>query len=121
VHELSIAQSIVEAIADRFGDAEVVGVRLEIGKLSGVVVESLRFCFDLAAEGTVVHGARLDIDEPGGRASCRACGHGFVTDDPIVLCPSCGSATTEVSAGRELRILSVEIRQHSSLTRRSSS
>ena len=85
-------------------------MRLEIGKLSGVMVDSVRFCFDLVAEGT--HGA----GRPAGgrrarrrRARCRDCAEEFDVDDPIVLCPACGSADVDVLSGRELRIKSVEV------------
>ena len=48
-------------------DAPVRRVRLEIGRLSGVVPDAVRFCFDLVAAGTTLEGAVLEIDEPGGR------------------------------------------------------
>jgi hydrogenase nickel incorporation protein HypA/HybF len=109
VHELSIAQSIVDAVVEKLGDARIESVRVEIGKLSGVVPDSVLFCFDLVAEGTPVEGARLEIVELGGQARCRQCGAEFATDDPIVLCPACESAWVDVVAGRDLRILSVRI------------
>ena len=109
MHELSITQSIVEAIVLRMGTTRISVVRLEIGKLSGVLVDSVRFCFDLVAEGTTVQGARLVIDEPAGGARCRDCAEEFHVEDPIVLCPACGGADAEVLSGRELRIKSVEV------------
>jgi hydrogenase nickel incorporation protein HypA/HybF len=109
MHELSLTQAVVDTVAERFGPTKVVAVRLEIGKLSGVVVDSIRFCFDLVAEGTTLAGARLQIVEPSGLGRCRSCSLAFDTDDPIVLCPSCGGANVEVLSGRELRILSVEL------------
>ncbi|MEU6643955.1 hydrogenase maturation nickel metallochaperone HypA [Saccharomonospora sp. NPDC046836] len=108
MHELAITQSIVDAVTERFDDTTVSSVRLEIGRLSGVVADAVRFCFDLVAEGTTVAGARLDIDEPMGRARCGDCGSEFELDYPILLC-RCGSASVEVLAGNELRILSVEV------------
>jgi hydrogenase nickel incorporation protein HypA/HybF len=109
MHELSLCQSVVESIMDRMGPARIAVVRLEIGKLSGVVVDSIRFCFDLVAEGTTLAGARLEIAEPSGDCRCRDCGEEFAVDDPIVLCPACGSANVAVLAGRDMRILSVEV------------
>jgi hydrogenase nickel incorporation protein HypA/HybF len=109
MHELSLTQSMVEAIVERMGDARVVRVRLEIGKLSGVVVDSIRFCFDLVADGTSVAGAALEIDEPTGSCRCRDCSEEFTVDDPIVLCPRCDSANVEVLSGRDMRIRSVEV------------
>jgi len=111
VHELSLTQSIIEAVVEKTGGAEVTVVRLRIGRLSGVVVDSIRFCFDVVAAGTPVAGARLDIEEPSGRGRCRDCATEFAADDPIVLCPGCGSADVTVLAGRELTIISVEVRR----------
>ncbi|HEX3789637.1 MAG TPA: hydrogenase maturation nickel metallochaperone HypA [Pseudonocardiaceae bacterium] len=110
MHELSIAQSIVDAVVERLGEAEVTCVRVEIGRLSGVVADSVLFCFDLVAEGTPVQGARLEISEPGGRGRCRDCGREFDVADPIVLCPGCDSADVDVLSGRDLRIKSVEVK-----------
>jgi hydrogenase nickel incorporation protein HypA/HybF len=109
MHELSITQSIVEDIADRLGDTRVTKVTLEIGKLSGVVVDSIRFCFDLVAEGTILDGAELVVHEPDGLGCCRQCDTKFETSDPIVLCPSCGDSDVDVLAGRDMRIKSVEV------------
>jgi hydrogenase nickel incorporation protein HypA/HybF len=108
MHEMSITQSVVDAIVAKLGDATVTSVRLEIGRLSGVVPDSVRFCFDVLCAGTSLAGARLEIAEPSGRARCRECGDEFTLDDFILLCP-CGSADAEVLAGRELRITSVEV------------
>ncbi|HVK21117.1 MAG TPA: hydrogenase maturation nickel metallochaperone HypA [Actinokineospora sp.] len=108
MHELAITQSVVEAITERLGDARVTAVRLEVGQLAGVVSDSLRFCFDVAAQGTTVEGARLEIDEPPGRGRCRDCGAERAFHDLILLC-DCGSADIEILAGRELRIRSVEV------------
>jgi hydrogenase nickel incorporation protein HypA/HybF len=83
-------------------------VHLEIGALSGVVTDSIRFCFDLATEGTGLEGATLEITEPPAQCRCRSCGTEFQPDPPIVLCP-CGSADVAVLGGEELKILSVRV------------
>ena len=108
MHELSIAASVLDAVTARIGDREVRGIQLEIGRLSGVCVDSLRFCFEVAAAGTALERAALDIVEPPGRARCGSCGEEFLIDDRILLC-ACGSCDVRVLAGEELRILSVEV------------
>lgn len=108
MHELSIAQSVVDAVSERLPGQTVRRIRLEIGPLSGVVADSVRFCFDLAADGTGLHGAALEIDEPPGRASCRRCHLEFDVDDLLALCP-CGSAELDVLAGGQLTIKEVEV------------
>ena len=108
MHELAIAESVVETVTQRLPDAKVTCVRLEVGALSGVVPDSIRFCFDLATEGTGLAGARLEITEPPARSRCRACGAEFQPDSPVVLCP-CGSPDVAVLSGEQLKIVSVQV------------
>ena len=108
MHELAITESVVQAVTDRLPDATVRCVYLEIGPLSGVVPESVRFCFDLVTEGTNLEGASLEISEPPGLCSCRVCGVNFEPVGPIALCP-CGSAEVTVLSGQELTITSVQV------------
>jgi hydrogenase nickel incorporation protein HypA/HybF len=108
MHELAITEGVVEAVTGRLPDARVTCVRLEIGALSGVVADSVRFCFDLVTEGTNLEGARLEITEPPGLCSCRVCGQQFAPDGPLLLCP-CGSIEISVLSGSELKITSVQV------------
>ena len=108
MHELGIAQSIVDAVLDAVEEPRITRLELQIGKLSGVVADALRFCFDLVTEGTALQGARLDIVEVPGRGDCRACGASFELHDPIVLC-ACGSADVEIGSGQQLRIAAVDV------------
>lgn len=108
MHELAITQAVVDAVTERLPDAKITCVRLDIGALSGVVAESVRFCFDLVTEGTNLQGARLEITQPAARCLCRGCDRQFEPDELIPLCP-CGSADVSVLAGQELRIQSVEV------------
>ena len=109
MHELSITQSVVKAVVERMGEAEVVRVRLEIGRLSGLVPDTVRFCFELVAAGTSCAGAALEIDEPMGSARCHSCGADFATAEVLPLC-ACGSADVAVLGGTQLRIKEVEVR-----------
>ncbi|WP_327194743.1 hydrogenase maturation nickel metallochaperone HypA [Pseudonocardia thermophila] len=106
---MAITQSIVGTIVGRLGAARVHRVRLEIGKLSGVVPDAVRFAFELVTPGTTLEGAALEIDEPFGDARCRSCGRAFVTDEVLPLC-ACGSADVAVSGGQQLRIRDVGYR-----------
>ncbi|MCW2651721.1 MAG: hydrogenase nickel incorporation protein HypA/HybF [Mycobacterium sp.] len=105
---MAITQSVVDAVCEHAAGRRVQSVRVQVGALCGVVPDSMQFCFELATEGTVADGAHLDLDVQPGSARCRSCGADFVLPDLILLCP-CGSADVEVLAGRELRILSMEV------------
>jgi hydrogenase nickel incorporation protein HypA/HybF len=106
VHELSITQSLVEAVTERTGASRVASVRVRVGRLSGVVPDAMQFCFEVVTAGTPLEGATLEFDQPEGRARCRACDEEFVLADQILLCP-CGSADVAVVGGRELAVASV--------------
>jgi hydrogenase nickel incorporation protein HypA/HybF len=108
VHELSITESVVAAVTDRLGDQRVEVITLEVGRLSGVVPDSIRFCFGLCTEGTSLQGATLDIVDIAGRARCRSCGADFDLADQIPLC-ACGSTDLEILSGEELRIKNVTV------------
>jgi hydrogenase nickel incorporation protein HypA/HybF len=108
MHELSIAESLIDCVCEGAGDARVLRVVVEIGKLSAVVPEAVRACFDLCARGTSVEGAALEIDEIEGCARCRACGAEVAVADLFGVCP-CGSHELAVVRGEELRLREVEL------------
>ena len=74
MHELAIAEEVVALVAARTEGARVTRVVLEIGRLCAVLPDAMRFCFDLATEGTAADGAELEILEIPGRGRCRGCG-----------------------------------------------
>jgi hydrogenase nickel incorporation protein HypA/HybF len=108
MHEVALMEGVVAAIAERVGADRVTRVQLEVGRLSGVVPDALRFCFDVCARGTPLESAALEIVEIAGVARCRECGARVGIEPPLPLCP-CGSADLEFVAGQEMRIKEVEL------------
>ena len=109
MHEMAITQSVVSTVAERCAGRDVEQVTLVVGRLSGVVADSVAFCFEVCTMGTVLEGATLEIVDVDGAARCRTCGAAFALPDLIALCP-CGSADVEITGGEELSIQSVEVR-----------
>lgn len=105
---MAITQSVVDAVCEHAAGRRVHSVKLEIGALCAVLPDSMQFCFELATEGTAAAGAQLELNVHPGIARCRTCADEFELHDLILLCP-CGSADVEVLAGRELKILSMEV------------
>src|SRR5690348_15257538 len=104
MHELGITMEIVEAISDRledYGCSRVKKVILEIGALASVLPDSIRFCFDLCAQGTPIEGAELEIVEVLGIGDCKKCRRVMETPDPFAMC-SCGSMEFDWKCGREI-------------------
>lgn len=108
MHELAITQSIVEACCERAGDARVSRVLVEVGCLSGVSPDALRFCYDLCVEGTPLDGSELAIVEIPAGARCRSCGQSERVDGYSTLC-RCGSSDLEYTGGDELRVKYMEV------------
>lgn len=108
MHELAITESIVAAVAEKLGEARVTRVVLEVGRLAGVVPDSIRFCFDICTASTTLEGARLEIIEVPGRAVCRQCGVGLNVDSMVESC-LCGSFDLKLICGEELKIKEVEV------------
>ena len=108
MHELAITQQVVALVGERVGGARVTRVVLEIGRLSAVLPDAVRFCFDLCAEGTSLEGAVLEVVETPGRARCRACGGEVALARPFGEC-RCGGTDLEWLGGDELTIKQVEV------------
>ena len=113
MHELSIAVSLIDAACEeaaRHGDVRIRALRLRLGPLSGVVRDALAFSFDVAAAGTPVEGARLEIDEVPVTVFCARCRETrALAVVPPLRCPVCGEATPEVVDGRECLLVALEI------------
>jgi hydrogenase nickel incorporation protein HypA/HybF len=108
VHELGIAQAVVDIVSESSAGARVTRVVLEVGTLAAVSPDALRFCFGLAAEGTVAEGAELAIVAIAGLGRCRGCGAQVVLELPFGRC-ACGSSDLEWLAGEELRVREMEV------------
>jgi len=112
MHELSIAQSIVDIVQANLPAADthaVKSVKLKIGQLSGVVPDSLDFCFGAIIQGTSLQGANLDIEKVPFVLRCRTCKTSFESEAGIVLCQKCGGTDTEVVSGTELQVVEIEL------------
>ena len=110
MHELSITQSIVAIVDEAAQGRRVIRVTLEVGKLSGVVSDSIAFCFDIVAAGTALEGASLDIREIEGRGRCESCGSEFATETLFAVC-ACGSHRWKLTQGEELNVKSMELEE----------
>lgn len=108
MHELGITQSIVAIVTEQAAGRKVMRVTLEIGKLTAIMPDAIRFCFDIVAQGSPLDGAALDIIEVPGRARCLDCGSDVVLIEIYGRC-TCGSCRLERISGEELNIKSMEV------------
>lgn len=108
MHELGITQNIVAIVSDKAGPKKVKRIKLEIGKLSAIMPDAIRFCFDICAQGTQLEGATLEIDEIAGLGQCKNCGEKLALSLLAGRC-QCGSREITCVAGQELNIKEMEV------------
>ena len=109
MHELSIAQAVVQIASRHAAGRRVSKVELKVGHLRQVVPSALGFACELLTNGTPLEGAELQIEEIPARGRCRECGaetelHGFPFQ-----CGRCGGIDLELQAGEELLVDALEI------------
>jgi hydrogenase nickel incorporation protein HypA/HybF len=112
MHEMSIAQSLIEILAEemeKHGARTLRTVHLKIGQLSAIVPEALSFCFQVISEGTEMAGANLVMDIVPLQGYCPGCDKGFEIKDYHFACPLCGGTNIETIAGQDLAIVDMEV------------
>lgn len=112
MHELSIAQNIVEIVeeeAKKYESSKVESVILEIGTMSGVVPEALNFALTEAVKNTILEHTNFEINEIKAVFRCSSCGNEFSMNDLYGDCPECGNFFNDIIKGKELLIKSVNL------------
>ncbi len=112
MHEMALAESMLEIVLGAARDnnaARVTGVWLEIGALSHVAPDALRFCFDAVTRGSAAEGAQLTIVATPGSAWCMPCGETVPLARVGEPCPRCGSYQLTVAQGDAMRVKEIEI------------
>lgn len=107
MHELSLlenARDILEEHAVRQNFSKVIQITLEIGKLSCVEPEALRFGFNVVMKGSLAENATLLISELDGLGLCQHCQREMEMKTLYEPCIYCGSAIVKIIQGAEMKI-----------------
>jgi hydrogenase nickel incorporation protein HypA/HybF len=110
MHEMSIAEALLQNVLDAVSKSRVVRVQevmLDVGKVRLVMPEALELAWTVVSDGTVAAGSKLRIKEIPIEAACRHCGRVFPADVDNYLCPGCGQADVEIVAGDDIMLTSV--------------
>ncbi len=112
MHEMTIAMNIVDIVCQKANEEKTIKVNrvnLEIGELSGIMIDSLEFCFEAACKNTIADGAELKIDKIEAEAFCKSCNKTFRMESDFSPCPTCDNFNYELLKGKELSIKSFNI------------
>ena len=108
MHEASLAGGILQLLereAARAHFARVTHLRLAAGQLAGVEPRALRFALEALAPGTLLAGARIDIEEPPGEAWCMDCGLTVQIAQRGDACTHCAGYRLQPTGGTELKVI----------------
>ena len=112
MHEMALAEGVLQILEDqaRAQDfSRVKTVWLDIGELSHVDPEAIRFCFEAVVKGTIAADATLEIHRTPGRAWCHDCGHAVAIKSLIDPCPDCGGHKMHVTDGDDMKVKELEV------------
>ncbi|MES9994070.1 MAG: hydrogenase maturation nickel metallochaperone HypA [Candidatus Thiodiazotropha sp.] len=112
MHEMSLCEGVLRLLEEHAvsqGFQRVKRVWLEIGALSGVEPEAMRFSFDAVMKESLADGAQLEIIDLPGEAWCMQCSKPVQLAARYQACPECGSYQLQVTGGDEMRVKELEV------------
>jgi hydrogenase nickel incorporation protein HypA/HybF len=107
MHELSLLENVRDILeqharAERF--TQVTQITLEIGTLSCIEPQALRFGFDVVMNGSLAEHAELVITELMGLGVCQNCREQVEMAHLYDPCSQCGHPLVTVTQGTEMKI-----------------
>jgi hydrogenase nickel incorporation protein HypA/HybF len=112
MHELSVAQEILEIVKQYLPNplpGSVKSIKLNVGRLSNILPDSLSFCYEALTEKTPLEDSKLVINELPLLISCPNCKAESEIELPVFACPSCGHNQIKIISGTELNVDEIEL------------
>ena len=112
MHEISLCEGILQILEEQSQKQQFSRIKtvwLEIGELSSVEIDAMRFAFDAVMRNTIADSARLEILSVKGSARCRNCGKTQSIISHYDACSACGNYALEITDGQQMRIKELEV------------
>jgi len=111
MHELGIANQVLDVILSeaKKRNAKVNGIKLKIGRMSGLEPESLAFLLQTIAKNTPAEGLEVTYDLVDPIMECKNCGNIFTVQEMTFWCPKCGGGDCEMKEGKDLVIETISM------------
>jgi hydrogenase nickel incorporation protein HypA/HybF len=112
MHEMSLAEGVLQLVEDTARREQAQRVKLvvlEIGRMSSVEPEALKFCFEAVTRGSLAENAALEIVDVPGAGWCMRCAATVPMEELYGACPQCGSHQVQATGGTEMRVKEIEI------------
>ena len=112
MHEMALVESVLQILEEQAIEQDfklVKTVWLEVGALSHVEPEALKFCFDAVVCDSLADGAKLEILRTPGKAWCYYCDDFVEVSSALDACATCGKYEMRMTGGDEMRVHKLEV------------
>jgi len=112
MHEYPITLRIIEIATEharKHQAKKIKRISLVVGEKSGFLGESIQMYFDIASQGSLAEGAKLEIHTVKAKLRCPACEELFERKPYSFACPKCGQDGHPTEIGKEFYIKDLEI------------
>ncbi len=109
MHEFSVVANIIktaEKTAANVGLKQVSSIKMSVGQLRQLDPDTLNFAFQAASKGTIVEGAKLEIENVPVLLACKKCGSQSEVEEAY-FCPVCENVDVEIIQGKEIIMESI--------------
>ncbi len=111
MHEFGVTKSLVDLCnqeAKRNRIEKVHKIHLRVGRFTGFSPDSIQFYFEHLKVNTRCSAATIVFEEISIIILCNDCQKRSEIDEPVLLCPNCGSDKIDLVSGREFSVTSIE-------------
>ena len=112
MHEMSLCEGILQVLEQQAAQQNFSSIKtvwLEIGKLSSVEPDAMRFGFEVVMQGSLAEHAKLEIIEVDGQAWFFQCEKNVTIEQRYDECPLCGAYQLQINDGEQMRIKELEV------------
>jgi hydrogenase nickel incorporation protein HypA/HybF len=114
MHEYFIVQNILRTVEDFIRDypgKRITKAVFLIGKFSGVEPDLLKTALDFFKKGSPLENAEIVFELEDLKIKCLDCGKEAIREKWNMTCPFCNSLHTEVIAGEEMFLKTLELEE----------
>jgi hydrogenase nickel incorporation protein HypA/HybF len=112
MHSLAMAQDILKVAfseAKKHRANKIKAISVKVGNGDFAESDSLQFCLEATAKGTIADEAQIDVEFMDTATKCFECGLVFPVEDHLPVCPRCGNKNPEMLADEELPHITLEL------------
>jgi hydrogenase nickel incorporation protein HypA/HybF len=110
MHELAITEDVFKKALTYSKDKnmeKVKSIKIRIGETLLHDLEEVKQIFSMLSSGSILEGAKLELELMPLKAKCVSCGSDFAEKTLRMDCPQCGGTNISITSGKEIEIVEV--------------